>query len=338
MKLRADKCVTVCVTICLYFIASLNAAALAAGDGDKKAKKAPTSGKAEDLDGTAIFKQCAFKYPGDDQRSKFTVLLRDREGNIKRSEYLRFWKDFKGRDGISDKMLLFTVYPPDAAGSGFMRVAYDPKLKKNVDQWIYLPLLRKIRRVSIRDPGDSFLNSNLTYADVSNRTLEEDNHKFLGIKKVKDLEFYVVESTPKEADPQYSKRIFWFLKAAKPEDCVNTRIDYFDRKGELLKEQFVKWQRVGKAWVWDRVLVRSRRTLTASRFELSEVKVNTGLSDDIFTARTLYQGPQSIAGVPSTGQPSAGASAQEKSPTTTSPDKSPPSTVAPSADDSETAN
>jgi len=336
MKLRADKCVTVCLAICLCYIASLSAPALAAGDGDKKAKKAPTSEKAEDLDGTAIFKQCAFKYPGDDQRSKFTVLLRDREGNIKRSEYLRFWKDFKGRDGVSDKMLLFTVYPPDAAGSGFMRVAYDPKLKKNVDQWIYLPLLRKIRRVSIRDPSDSFLNSNLTYADVSNRTLEEDNHKFLGIKKVKDLEFYVVESTPKEADPQYSKRIYWFLKAAKPEDCVNTRIDYFDRKGELLKEQFVKWQRVGTAWVWDRVLVRSRRTLTASRFELSEVKVNTGLSDDIFTARTLYQGPQSIAGVPPNGQSSAGASAppaQKKPPTKASPPKPPAN-----PDDSETEN
>jgi len=342
MKLRADKCVIVCLAICLYFIATLNAPALAAGDGDKKAKKAPTSEKAEDLDGTAIFKQCAFKYPGDDQRSKFAVQLIDREGHVKRSEYLRFWKDFKGRDGVSDKMLLFTVFPPDAAGSGFMRVAYDPKFKKNVDQWIYLPLLRKIRRVSIRDPSDSFLNSNLTYADVSNRTLEEDDHKFLGIKKVKDLEFYVVESTPKEADPQYSKRIYWFQKAAKPEDCVNVRIDYFDRNGRLLKEQFVDWQKIGKAWVWNKVLVRNPRTGTKSRFYISEVKVNTGLSDDIFTARTLYQGPQSIAGVPPTGQPSAGAPAvppaQERPPTKVPPDKSSPPTAAPSLDDSGTAN
>jgi len=252
--------------------------------------------KTTPLSGADIFKQCAFKYPGEDQRSKFTVLLRDREGNVKRSEYLRFWKDFKGRDGVADKMLLFTVFPPDAAGSGFMRVAYDPKLKKNVDQWIYLPLLRKIRRVSIRDPGDSFLNSNLTYADVSARALEEDDHKFIGIKKVKDLEFYVIESTPKEPKPLYGKRVYWFLKGSKPEECVNTRIDYFDPGGELLKEQFIKWQKIGKAWVWDRVLVRSRRTLTASVFQVSEVSVNTGISDDIFSARTLYKGPAAIPG------------------------------------------
>ena len=270
--------------------------------------------KSKDLDGTAIFKQCAYKYPGDDQRSKFTVMLRDREGNVKRSEYLRFWKDFKGRDGVADKMLLFTVFPPDAAGSGFMRVAYDPKLKRNVDQWIYLPLLRKIRRVSIRDPGDSFLNSNLTYADVSNRALEDDDHRFVGVKKVKDLEFYVVESIPKESNPIYSKRIFWFLKTAKPDDCVNTRIDYFDPKGELLKEQFVKWQKVGKAWVWDRVLVRSRRTLTASVFQISEVAVNTGLSDDVFTARTLYQGPQAILGGPSANPPASKTPEKPKKP------------------------
>ena len=76
MKLRTHTYVTGCLTICLYIVSCLCTSALAADDGDKKAKKAPPSEQAEDLDGTAIFKQCAFKYPGEDQRSKFTVLLR----------------------------------------------------------------------------------------------------------------------------------------------------------------------------------------------------------------------------------------------------------------------
>jgi len=248
----------------------------------------------ETLTGKEIFQRCGYKYPGEDQRSKFTVMLRDRQGNVKKSEYLRFWKDFKGKDGVADKMLLFTIYPPDARGAAFMRVAYTREMKRKVDQWIYLPVLKKIRRVSIRDPGDNFLNSNLTYADVSQRALEEDDHKFLGAKTVKGLEFYMVESTPKESRPLYSKRIFWFLKTPEWDDCVNTRIDYYDTKGELLKEQFIKWQKVDNAWIWDRVLVRSRQTLTASVFQISEVEINTDLSDDVFSARTLRKGPDAI--------------------------------------------
>lgn len=264
--------------------------------GSSPAMSADGAGDApEGLTGAEIFKLCGYKYPGEDQRSKFTVLLRDKQGNIKKSEYLRYWKDFKGAGGVADKMLLFTIFPPDAKGAAFMRVAYTAEKGRKVDQWIYLPVLRKIRRVSIRDPGDNFLNSNLTYADVSQRALEEDEHKFLGVKKIQGLRFYLVESRPKERKPLYSKRVFWFHKGEQGwDDCVNTRIDYYDKKGELLKEQFIKWQKVGKAWVWDRVLVRNKRNLSASVFQISGVQINTGLPASIFTARTLRRGPSAI--------------------------------------------
>ncbi len=264
-----------------------------------------TAAEEEALTGTEIFKRCGYKYPGEDQRSKFTVLLRDKQGNIKKSEYLRYWKDFKGVDNIADKMLLFTIFPPDAKGSAFMRVAYTAEKDRKVDQWIYLPVLRKIRRVSIRDPGDNFLNSNLTYADVSQRALEEDEHKFLGTKDIQGLHFYLVESVPKERKPLYSKRIFWFLKGTSWDDCVNTRIDYYDTKGELLKEQFIKWQKVGNAWVWDRVLVRNKRDLSASVFQISGVQINTNLPASIFSARTLRRGPSAIPPVKRRSAPSA---------------------------------
>ncbi len=243
-----------------------------------------------ELTGKQIFERCGNKYPGDDQQGKFTVILQDKEGKVMKSEYLRYWKDYKGKDDVADKMLLFTTYPPEAKGSAFMRVAYSEH-DKPVDQWIYLPALKKIRRVSIRDLGDSFLNSNLTYADVSRRALEDDDHKYLGTRQVDDAVFYVVESTPKEANPIYGKRVFWFLKTKNWDECINTRIDYYDNSGELIKDQFIKWQRMGDAWVWDRVLVRSRRTLSASIFQLSEIKINAGVDDELFSARSLEHGP-----------------------------------------------
>lgn len=244
--------------------------------------------------GLDLMNRCGYKYAGEDQRGIFTVILRDREGRMKRSEYLRFWKDYGEEGGVADKMLLFTTFPPEARGSSFMRVAYDPAIGRNVDQWIYLPLLKKIRRVTIRDPGDSFLNSNLTYADVSPRGIDADEHRYLGTRVVDELAYDVVESLPREENPLYGKRVFWFLKTEDPADCVPVRIDYYDTAGELLKDQFITWQRIGDAWLWERVRVRSHRDRTISDFELSRTQVNTGLEDDLFTARSLERGPELI--------------------------------------------
>ncbi len=246
------------------------------------------------LSGTDLYQRCADRYPGEDQQGKFTVTLRDRDGRVRKSEYMRFWKDYRGEDGVADKMLLFTTYPPDARGAAFMRIAYTPASARPVDQWIYLPLLRKIRRVTIRDPGDSFLNSNLTYADVSPRAVEQDDHRYIGVSTVEDVDFYVVESTPKESSPLYGKRVFWFIKTDNWDECVTARIDYYDASGELLKDQFIKWQRIEDAWVWERVLVRSRRSESASVFQLSEMRVNVGLEDELFSARSLQRGPEVI--------------------------------------------
>jgi Outer membrane lipoprotein-sorting protein len=246
------------------------------------------------LTGKEIVERCGVKYGGDDQRSQFEVLLRDQRGNEKRSVYLRLWKDYKGVNNIIDKMLLFTEYPPDAQGAAFMRATYTPDLKKAADQWIYLPVLRKIRRVTIRDQGDSFLNSELTYADITPRAIDEDTHKLLDMRELGGMQFYVVESTPKEPRPLYSKRVQWFEKTPNWDDCSKVRIDYYDLKGNLLKEQFIKWQRVDGAWLWDRVLVRNVETQHASVFLLTDAKINTGITDDIFTERTLRMGPSAI--------------------------------------------
>lgn len=277
-------------------MAALATDAVAADDASNKKEDVPkVAGKQPD--GKEIFRLCGQKNPGHDQRSRFIVMLMDRHGKVKRSEYIRFWKDFGGRDGVSDKMMLFNILPNEARGAAFLRVARAGDQAGTVDQFIYLPALRKIRRVSIRDPGDSFLNSNLTYADVSKRALEDDEHRLIGIREIQGVQFYVVESVPKEAKPLYGKRVFWFLKSENWDNCVTTRIDYFDQKGDLIKDQFIQWQHIDGAWLWDRVLVRSRSNLTQSVFQITDAKVNVGLDDDIFSVRTLKNGLESIPGM-----------------------------------------
>jgi len=250
-----------------------------------------------ELKGTDVVSSCGLKSAGQDQRSRLTVILQNSsQGTEKRSVYRRYWKGYEGQDDVFDKMLLFTEYPPDAVGSSFMRVSYVTAAEKTADQWIYLPLLKKIRRVAIRDPGDSFLNSDLTYADVGQRPLTVDRHSFLGIKSVQGLDFYQVESVPLDQSV-YSKRIQWFLKSEGWDDCVSARIDYFGKDGVLSKIQFNKWQQVNGAWVWDRVLVRNMITGNVSIFVVGDVDVNIGLKDALFSERTLRLGLRALEGV-----------------------------------------
>ncbi len=247
------------------------------------------------LSAKKIVTKCGIKNSGLDQRSRLTVILQNpQQGTEKKSVYLRYWKSYGDDDEVFDKMLLFTEYPPDAVGSSFMRVAYELESEKKADQWIYLPLLKKIRRVTIRDPGDSFLNSDLSYADVAQRSVDADHHDFIGMKKVNEMEFYQVTSIPAGDDDLYDKRVQWFLKGEGWKDCVTSRIDYFSKEGALKKVQFIKWQQVDEVWVWDRVLVRNMLNGRISIFVVSDVEVNVGLDDGIFSARTLRAGPRGL--------------------------------------------
>ena len=247
--------------------------------------------QAEELTGAEIVQRCDKEAnAGHDQRTILTVILRDSAGNEKKNVYRRYWKDYEGRKKIADKMVLFTQFPPDAKGTGFMRWGYIPGEGKNAEQWLYLPSLASTRRVSVRDPGDSFLGSDLTYQDISPRLLSQDNHQLLREETRDGQAYYVVESLPKESNPLYSKVIAWYEKTANWADCNKRRVEYYDPRGQLQKVQSLTWQKVDNAWVWDRVLVDNQEIGHSSIFQVTDVSINVGLKDSVFTERTLKRG------------------------------------------------
>lgn len=246
---------------------------------------------AQDLTGADIIQHCDLgTNPGDDQRSKLTVTVRDASGNERRDVYARYWIDNEGRDQVIDKMLLFTEFPPDAAGTAFMRWGYLPEAGKNADQWLYLPSLNSLRRVSVRDPGDSFLGSDLTYQDVSYRPLDADEHRLVREETMDGQRFWVVESKPKERNPLYGRVVTWAGQADDWADCNIRRIEYYDSRDSLIKVQTLDWQNIGDAWLWDVVTVENARTGGSSTFRMTEAEVNVGLEDRMFSERTMRRG------------------------------------------------
>jgi len=237
------------------------------------------------LTGLEIMKKVEDLPQGDDQKSTVTLTLTAANGDQKKIVTTRYWKNYRGKGGFHSKTLFFTDYPPDAKGTGFL--IWDYAEEGKVDGlWLYLPSLRKVSTISSRDQNDAFMGSDLTFADMGQRRLDEDTHELIGEKPCDGKTCYVVESRPKDSGSAYSKRVFWILK----DEWRPVKIEYFDQKKEPLKVQTITWQKSGDLWVWKEATVKNLQTGHSTVFEISNLKVNNGLRDDLFTERMLRRG------------------------------------------------
>jgi outer membrane lipoprotein-sorting protein len=246
---------------------------------------------AEDKDGEMkqkgleIMKKKAEAYMANDQMSTVTLHLFTKEGDEKQIKTKRYWKNYKGKEGMATKTLFFTEFPPDAKGTGFLIWNY-AEAGKTDDLWLYLPSLQQSRHVSSRGQDDAFMGSDLTFGDMGQRRLEEDDHKLLKEEPCGAESCYVVESVSKDKEGVYSKKILWITK----KDSIAMKIEYYDRKGELLKSQKINWQEVTGYKAWKSSEVVNVQTQHKTIFEISDLKINTDLKDDLFKERTLKNG------------------------------------------------
>jgi len=224
-------------------------------------------------------------YKIQDQKNKVILHLIEKDGSKKRIEATRYWKNYRAEEGLDSKMLLTTDFPPDSRGISFLIWDYS-KENKTDDLWLYLPALRMVRRISAQDQNDAFLGSDLTFGDMGQRRLDEDEHKLLREEVYAGTPTYVVESVPKEKESIYSKKVSWISK----DNWTVLKIDYYDRNAKLLKRQTIEWQTLDQFSVWKKTEVVNVQNGHKTIFEVSDLRVNGGLQDEDFTERSLKTG------------------------------------------------
>jgi outer membrane lipoprotein-sorting protein len=247
------------------------------------------------LTGRDVMKKSRELYLAKDQVSTVTLRKIDKKGDEQRIVTKRYWKAYGGKEGFESKTLFVTEMPPDQRGVGFLIGDYT-KAGRPDDLRLYLPSLKQVRRMTTREQDDAFMGSDLTFADLGQRELDEDTHTLLRTEKCPPadgkqlssvtLECYVVESVPKDKESLYGKKLTWVPTG----DFTPVKIDYSDRKGELLKTQAIEWQHPDNVWAWKKAEVKNVQTAHRTLFEISDLKNNVGLSDDDFTERALKTG------------------------------------------------
>jgi len=155
---------------------------------------------AQSITGLKVMQNVYNRPTGPDIRSELTMTLTNSRGSTRVRTIKQFIKEY----GADEKKIMFFTAPADVKNTSFMDWSYGD-INKEDDMWIYLPALKKVKRISSENKSDYFMGSDFTYDDLGDRKPEQDRHRIIGEVKVKGRDCYVVESVPKDPDYMYSR-------------------------------------------------------------------------------------------------------------------------------------
>ncbi|OGP63475.1 MAG: hypothetical protein A2V65_11515 [Deltaproteobacteria bacterium RBG_13_49_15] len=215
---------------------------------------------------------------GDDAVAQMHMILIDESGKERVREFTAYRKDFVA---LSRQVLRFTA-PSDIQGTAFLSIE---KTGGETEQFLFLPSLRRSRRIVSSQKSHRFVNSDFSYEDMERRPVDSFDHRIAGEEKIDSVECLILESTPKnKANSQYSLIKSWIAK----DTDIPLKADHFDEKKELLKTYRVLEVKPFQNIKTETYLVMEdakRRTKTV--LTLVKISYNTGIKDDIFTQTKL---------------------------------------------------
>lgn len=208
-------------------------------------------------------------------------------------ERLRETKTFRKYVGDEKRTVLFYLSPRNVKNTGFLTYDY-PQADKDDDQWLYLPALRKARRISASDRGDYFLGTDFTYEEIKKEgkfELSDYRFKTLKTEQLNGQEILLLEATPIDSETAkelgYGKVHSWVDTS----NWVVVKGQYWDTNLNPLKTMTIDdIRRVDGIWTRHRMQVDNHKTGHRTDFVFSEVDYNTPLSDKVFARQALVRG------------------------------------------------
>lgn len=250
----------------------------------------PENGTAQSLpSGQSIANNTFARNEGVSLSRTLTMELKDKRGKIRVRKTTSLRKYF----GDEKRLVIFYQTPKSVMGTAFLTYDYpDPSIDD--DQWLYMPALRKTRRISAANRGDYFLGTDLTYEDIKLETRisrDDYNYKTIGKELINGHESYVLEATPINDDIAkelgYSKAKLW----VDAKIWMLRKADSWDVAGNHLKTiEISDVKKVQGIWTYHQIHVKNHKTNHETIFRLSDIDYQTEISDDTFTKGALVNG------------------------------------------------
>lgn len=230
--------------------------------------------------GLAIAKASKAKGEGwKDSTSKMTMTLRNAQGQESTRE-LRISSLEMKTDG--DKSLSIFDTPADVRNTKMLTYSHN---EGPDEQWLYLPALKRIKRISSKSKSGPFMGSEFAFEDLSSFEIEKYHFKYLGEEKVNGLDCYKSELIPAYDHSGYTKQIVWLDKV----ELRAQKIEYYDRKSSLLKTQtFENYQLyLDKFWRSQKATMTNHQTKKSTDLVWDGFKFSKGLNEMDFHKNVL---------------------------------------------------
>ncbi len=214
-----------------------------------------------------------------DFTADMTMVLKNRHGDESR-RILRI--NTLEVEGDGDKGLSIFDNPRDVKGTAFLNFTHKTGPD---DQWLYLPALKRVKRISAANKSGSFMGSEYAYEDISSQEVEKFTYKYLRDETCEGQECFVLELYPVDKKSGYTREVVWMDKA----EYRVWKTDFYDRKASLLKTLTFKGykQYLDKYWRAGEMFMKNHQTGKSTLLVWENYKFRTGLTDSDFTKNAL---------------------------------------------------
>jgi outer membrane lipoprotein-sorting protein len=181
-----------------------------------------------------------------------------------------------------DKSIMIFDTPRDLNGTAILTFTHK---SGNDDQWLYLPALKRVKRISSADKSGPFMGSEFAYEDLASQEVEKYQYNYLRDEEVRGQACFVVERIPVDPNSGYSRQLTWVDK----NEYRLLRVDYYDRKGDLLKTNTLSGyqQYLQRHWRADEMEMVNHQSGKNTLLKFHGYQFQSGLKDSDFSRGAL---------------------------------------------------
>ena len=242
------------------------------------------------LSGREIMEKVNARDEGDRSTGEMEMILIDKKGK-KRVRKLKTFGRKKEKDTQS---LMFFLSPADVKNTGFLTYDYNESGKDD-DQWLYLPALRKTKRIAAGDKSGSFMGSDLNYSDMTTPDLDLYDYTLMKETEVRGNKVWQIKAVPKSKDEAkksgYSKSVI-FIRQDNYVMIRAVRWVYKKRRNKYLDVK--KLEKIDGIWVSTEMHVTTKtgkKTLHKTILKQKNIRFNQDeVNANLFTVRRLEKG------------------------------------------------
>lgn len=233
--------------------------------------------------GRDIIQRVKDRPDGNTRYAEMQLTLVKKNGD-KRERKMVSWAMDEGKD---TKKIMFFTYPGDVKGTGFLTWDYDQAGKED-DKWLYLPAMKKTRRISgSSSKTDYFMGTDFTYDDMGGRSVDDDKHTLLREETRDGHKCWVVESVPNDPHEVYSRKVTWIRQ----DSDTGVYCEFYDKLGKLHRVMTVTdLQKVEGFWTVMKMEMKNVQSGHSTQITVSEPKYDIKVDKSLFTVAKLEKG------------------------------------------------